>query len=89
MSRRVALVSDGAVYVGPHLARALAAADHDVVVGDPEDGLADQLRDLGAEVVTVERTRFLIEPDASDRLVAAAVERFGRIDAAVAFTGRS
>lgn len=87
-SRRVALVSDGAGYVGPHLARALAETGHDIVVGDPEDGLVDDLRSLGAEVVTVERTRFLIDPDASERLVAAAVERFGRVDAAAAFTGK-
>lgn len=87
-SRRVALVSDGAGYVGPHLARALAESGHDIVVGDPEDGLVDDLRAAGAEVATVERTRFLIDPEASDRLVAAALERFGRIDAAACFTGK-
>ena len=36
--RRVAIVSDAAGYVGPNLARRLAAADHDLVVGDPMDG---------------------------------------------------
>ncbi|QGG94577.1 SDR family NAD(P)-dependent oxidoreductase [Actinomarinicola tropica] len=87
-SRRVALVSDGAGYVGPHLARALAAADHDIVVGDPEDGLVESLQSLGAAVEVVERTRFLVEPDASERLAAAALDRFGRIDAAAAFTGK-
>lgn len=86
MTRRVAVVSDGAGYVGPHLARALAA-DHDIVVGDPQDGLVEELRGLGAEVAVVERTRFLVESDASERLVAAALDRFGRIDAAAAFTG--
>ena len=88
MTRRVALISDAAGYVGPDLARLLASRDHDVVVGDPAEGLIDELAGLGAAVEVVEGVRDLARPDASERLVEAALARFGRIDSASAFTGR-
>ena len=87
MTRRVAIIGDGKGYVGPDLARLLAQRNHDIVVGDPADGLVDELTALGAEVVSVERVRDLADPDSSARLVDAAIERFGRIDSATAFTG--
>lgn len=86
--RRVALVSDAAGYVGPHLARELARRGHDLVVGDPADGLVADLEGLGSRVVAVEGTVDLRDPDTARRLVEAALEGFGRIDAAAAFTGR-
>ena len=86
--RRVAIVSDAAGYVGPNLARVLAARGHDLVVGDPAEGLVAELKELGASVVSVRSVRDLSKPDASERLLAAALEHFGRVDAAVAFTGR-
>ena len=85
---RVAIVSDGAAYVGPYLARLLARREHDIVIGDPEPGLVETLERQGVAVEVVEGTRDLSDPAASARLVEAAVARFGRIDAAVAFTGR-
>ena len=88
MSRRVAIVSDGAGYVGPHLARLLAERGHDLVVGDPADGLVDELTSAGAAVETVDGVRDLSKPASSERLVQAAVDRFGRVDSASAFTGR-
>ena len=88
MSRRIAVVSDAASYVGPDLARVLAERGHDLVVGDPADGLVAQLEDLGAAVEVVEGVRDLAAEGAAERLVAAAVARFGRIDSATAFTGR-
>lgn len=86
--RRVAIVSDAAGYVGPHLCRRLAERGHDLVVGDPEEGLVTDLEGQGAGVEVVTGVRDLADPDASARLVAAALERFGRLDAAAAFTGR-
>jgi len=86
--RRVALVGDASFYVGPPLARLLAARGHNLVLGDPADGLADELRGLGIDVETVEGVRNLADPDSSRRLVAAGLARFGRIDAAAAFSGR-
>jgi NAD(P)-dependent dehydrogenase (short-subunit alcohol dehydrogenase family) len=88
MARRIAIVSDGASYVGPNLSRLLAERGHDLVVGDPADGLVGELEELGASVEVVEGARNLAKPDAAPRLVQAALDRFGRIDAAAAFTGR-
>jgi 3-oxoacyl-[acyl-carrier protein] reductase len=57
-------------------------------VGDPAPGLVDELAAAGAAVEVVEGVRNLAADGSAERLVAAAVERFGRIDSAVAFTGR-
>jgi NAD(P)-dependent dehydrogenase (short-subunit alcohol dehydrogenase family) len=86
--RRVALVGDASFYVGPPLARFLAARGHDLVLGDPEPGLADELRDSGVDVETVDGVRNLSDPESARRLVTAGLARFGRIDAAAAFSGR-
>src|SRR5438270_9155588 len=88
MTRRIAIVSDAAGYVGPNLSRLLAEHGHDLVVGDPAPGLVDELSGLGASVEVVKGVRDLSKPESSERLVAAARERFGRVDAAAAFTGR-
>lgn len=87
-SRRVVIVSDAAGYVGPALARVLAARGHDLVVGDPAPGLTEDLIGAGATVEVVTGVRDLSKPEAAPRLVQAALDRFGRIDAAAAFTGR-
>src|SRR4051794_4311649 len=88
MARRIAIVSDAASYVGPNLSRLLAERGHDLVVGDPAEGLVGELEELGATVEVVEGARNLAKPDSAPRLVQAALDRFGRIDAAAAFTGR-
>ena len=85
--RRVALVANTSFYVGPPLARLLAERGHDLVVGDPEDGLVDELTDLGASVEVVTGVGDLSDPSSSARLVQGALDRFGRLDAAVAFSG--
>lgn len=88
MTRRTVIVSDASAYVGPHLARLLAHQGHDLVLGDPTDGLCDELRAVGCRVVPVTGVRDLTRPEASDELVRACVDAFGRVDAAAAFTGR-
>jgi NAD(P)-dependent dehydrogenase (short-subunit alcohol dehydrogenase family) len=87
IERRVAVIAGAGFYVGPDLARVLAARGHDLVLGDPDEALVDDLRAGGAAVEAVTGTRDLSDPDASSRLVTAAIERFGRIDSAAAFTG--
>ena len=82
------MVNDAAGYVGPHLARLLAQRGHDLVVGDPEDGLVAALEGEGARVAVVEGVRDLAAEGAAEALVAAAMDAFGRIDSATAFTGR-
>lgn len=88
MTKRVAVVHDAAGYVGPQLALLLAQRGHDLVVGDPADGLVDELTAAGAAVEVVDGVRDLVKPESSERLVQAALDRFGRIDSAAAFTGR-
>ena len=86
--RRVALVANTSFYVGPDIARFLARRDHDLVVGDPAPGLVDELEALGAHVEVVTRVADLGDPTAATSLVQAGLERFGRIDSAVAASGR-
>jgi NAD(P)-dependent dehydrogenase (short-subunit alcohol dehydrogenase family) len=85
--RRVALVSGASNYVGPALSRLLAARGHDLVLGDPTDELVAELRKAGAVVEAVTGTRDMADPSSSERLVQAALDRFGRLDAAVSFSG--
>jgi 3-oxoacyl-[acyl-carrier protein] reductase len=85
--RRVALVANAGFYVGPALARLLADRGHDLVLGDPGDELVAELVAAGAAVEAVSGVFDLARPEASTALVDAALDRFGRIDAAVAFTG--
>ena len=80
-------MSDAAGYVGPNLAKLLAERGHDLVVGDPADGLVDELTAAGAAVEVVEGVGALAKAESSVALVRAAMDRFGRIDAAAAFTG--
>ena len=87
-SRRVAIINDGSFYVGPPLARMLASRGHDIVIGDPQDGLLQELRDLGATAVGVTGVRNLVDPEASQKLVHAALDVFGRIDSAAVSSGR-
>ena len=86
--RRVALVADAAHYVGPDLARMLAARGHDLVLGDPSPELVAELEATGAAVEAVAGVSNLARPESAPALVTAALGRFGRLDAAVAASGR-
>lgn len=86
--RPVSLITDASFYVGPHLARLLAAKGHDLVLGDPREGLVDELTAMGANVEAVADVRDISLPESSAGIVAAALERFGRIDSAAAASGR-
>jgi 3-oxoacyl-[acyl-carrier protein] reductase len=86
--RRVALVAGAGFYVGPDLARLLAARGHHLVLGDPRPELVDELVADGVEVEVVTGTNDLSDPQSSHRLVAAALDRFHRLDSATAFSGQ-
>jgi 3-oxoacyl-[acyl-carrier protein] reductase len=86
--RRVALVGDAAHYVGPALARMLAARGHDLVLGDPTAELVAELQATGVAVEAVAGVSNLTKPESAPALVDAALTRFGRLDAAVAASGR-
>jgi 3-oxoacyl-[acyl-carrier protein] reductase len=85
--RRVALIADAGFYVGPALTRLLADRGHDLVLGDPDPSLVDELTAAGTAVEVVTGARDLSQADAADRLVTTGLERFGRIDSATAFSG--
>ncbi len=87
-TRRVAILNDARAYVGPAMARELARRGHDLALGSPSGELVAELEAMGAAVVAVDGVRDLSVPEAAPALVAAAIERFGRIDAASAFTGQ-
>lgn len=85
--RPVAIVADAAHYVGPALARALGGRGYDLVLGAPRDDLTAELDAAGTSAVAVPDVRDLAEPGTAQRLVDAALERFGRLDSAVAASG--
>lgn len=85
--RRVALINPASAYVGPALARLLAAAGHDLVLGDPKPDLVAELTDAGATVEAVAGIGDPLGAEGAERLTAAALDRFGRIDSAVTFSG--
>jgi 3-oxoacyl-[acyl-carrier protein] reductase len=84
--RRVAIVADAGFYVGPALSRLLAERGHDLVLGDPSAELVDELSAV-VDVEVVEGARDLAAEGSADRLVTAALDRFGRLDSATAFSG--
>ena len=83
----MAIVSDAAFYVGPDICRLLAQRGHDLVIGDPPRQLVDELSATGVSVEPVEGVRDLAEAASAERLVQSALDRFGRVDSATAFTG--
>lgn len=86
--RRVALITDTNLHLGPDLARTLAARGHDLVVGEPLEGLAEELREMGARVEVVTGVADLADARSIAALVKRAEDVFGRLDAACVRTGR-
>ncbi len=93
-NRRVALVAPAGSYVGPALSRLLAQRGFDLVLANPEPGLADELRSLGAGVETVggdadgSSTMGAFADDIGEQMVASALVRFGCYHSAFFSSGR-
>lgn len=87
-TRRTAIISDGRFYVGPPLARHLAAKGHDLVIGDAPQELLDELASTGVRAVGVDGVNSRGNTAGFSPLATAAVETFGRIDAAAMFSGQ-
>lgn len=85
--RPVAIVANARDYVGPELAKGLARAGYDLVLGDPSDGLVNDVEELGSRSWVVDNVTDLAEPTAAPRLVDLAMDAYGRIDSAVFFGG--
>ena len=86
--RRVALIADASFFVGPALARVLAARGHDLAISHPLDGLVEELEAMGSTVAVIDAPGDLADPAAAPALAAGALERFGHIDSACAFSGQ-
>jgi NAD(P)-dependent dehydrogenase (short-subunit alcohol dehydrogenase family) len=85
--KRVALINDAAVQIGPPLARMLAERGHNLVIAQPAEGLLDELKRIGNEVVVVpgieqEGPNDESQPGSTQKLVDAAMEKFGGFDSA-------
>jgi NAD(P)-dependent dehydrogenase (short-subunit alcohol dehydrogenase family) len=86
-SRRVVILADAQTHMMPALAREMAQRDHDLVLGDAADGLADELAGMGATVEVVPDTADQTQPDTIQKLVDRASEAFGGFDSACIRTG--
>ena len=86
-SKRVVILNDTSTHIGPTLARNFAKMNHNIVLGTPAKGLADEVRKLGAEVVVVDDLPDLSKPEAVKMLVDAAMKEFGGYDAAYLRSG--
>ena len=85
--RRVVILADTKTHMMPALAREMASLDHDLVLGDCLDGLADELTGLGAKVEVVPDTADQTREDTIQKLVDRAQDAFGGFDSACIRTG--
>ena len=82
----VALITMTADYIGPALAPVLAASGHRLVLHAPRPELVEQLKASGAEVEVVQKAD-LRTAEGNRAVVRAALDKFGRLDAACFVTG--
>ncbi len=85
MKKRVVIIADAVDHIGPDLAKALAARDHNLVLGGASQSLVDELNALGAEVAIVPHVssgKDLTRPEAIQSLVDSAGSHFGGFSAA-------
>jgi 3-oxoacyl-[acyl-carrier protein] reductase len=85
--KRVAIITDAQLNIGPYLARKMAKANYNLVIADPLKGLPKELRRLGAEVVVVpgleqEGPNNESKPGSIQKVVDAAMKKFGGFDSA-------
>jgi NAD(P)-dependent dehydrogenase (short-subunit alcohol dehydrogenase family) len=71
----------------PALAREMVRRNHNLVIGNTVDGLAEELKQMGGDVEVVSERLDLTKSDAIQKLVDAANNRFGGFDSACIRTG--
>ncbi len=86
-AKRVAIITDTQLSLGPHLARGFARLGYGLVIADPAEGLPEELRALGAELVVVpgleqEGPNNESKPGSMQKVVDAAMDKFGGFDSA-------
>lgn len=84
---KVALITAAGDYVGPALARLLAASGHSLVLHAAKPELVAELTAGGTDVALVERVD-LGSVEGNQTLIQTAIDRFGRLDAACFVTCR-
>ena len=85
--KRVVILVDTETHMMPDLAREMVRRNHNLVIGNAADGLADELKSMGGEVEVITEKLDLTKSDAVKKLVDAANNRFGGFDAACIRTG--
>ena len=85
--KRVVILADTQTHMMPALAREMARRNHNLVLGDAKDGLADELIKLGAKVEVVPGTADQTKQDTIQKLVDRARDAFGGFDSACIRTG--
>jgi 3-oxoacyl-[acyl-carrier protein] reductase len=85
--RRVIIINDALLQIGPPMARNFARQGYDLVLGQPAEGLVKECESHGAKVVVVEGIEQEgpndeSNPEHGKKLVDAAVKNFGGFDSA-------
>lgn len=85
--RRVAIINDALLQIGPPLARSFAKHGYNLVIAQPAEGLVAELESHGANVVVVEGieqegANDESQPGSTQKLVDAAMDNFGGFDSA-------
>ena len=85
--RRVAIVNDALLQIGPPLARKFAKMGYDLVIGQPQKGLVKELKSHGSKVVVIEGVEQEgpndeSNPEHAKKFVDAAIKNFGGFDSA-------
>jgi 3-oxoacyl-[acyl-carrier protein] reductase len=91
--KRVIIINDALLQIGPPLARNFAKQGYNLVIAQPEKGLVKECEGHGAKVVVVpgieqEGPKDESQPDSTQKLVDAAMKHFGGFDSAYIRTAR-
>ncbi len=85
--KRVAILVDTETHMMPALAREMVRRNHNLVIGNVADGLAEELKQMGGDVEVVSEKLDLTKSDSVQKLVDAANKRFGGFDSACIRSG--
>jgi 3-oxoacyl-[acyl-carrier protein] reductase len=85
--KRVAIINDAAVQIGPPIARNFAKMGYNLVIAQPAEGLVKECEGHGAKVIVVpgieqEGPNDESQPGSTQKLVDAAMKNFGGFDSA-------
>jgi 3-oxoacyl-[acyl-carrier protein] reductase len=85
--KRVAIINDALIQVGPPLARSFAKQGYNLVIAQPAKGLVKECEGHGAKVIVVpgieqHGPNDETQPDSTQKLVDAAMKEFGGFDSA-------